>query len=237
MTDNLSNPLQSLGTNKSAIYRPKYRTRTENPSYALEGQAIARPQTPSLLDSLQALEEWRRAEESRQKGQGVRWRNEKMNQLQLYIAPSSNPTWTQLILKAGRDWEGASQGQIHFVHCVRPDQADILIDWSDKPVHGRDFEVGHTHRIVQAGDWITQAKITLLKTPEIDKHLSPQQILERFYTTALHELGHALGLEHSNHSKDIMHHRGWKNRFISPNDIRQLKDLYTQNTQLLYWLS
>lgn len=226
MTNRFSNPLHLLGSPKPGIYRPRYKARLENPSYALDAPMVRpEPAIPGLLESLQALEEWN-MQEGAGKALTVRWRPEKMGNLAVYINPLPNSRWPELLWRACQEWELATAGLVRFTRSVRPSQADIRVEWSDNAVEGRDFEVGHTHRSVQAPHWIVQATITLLKEPLIDKTLSAEQVQQRLYTTALHEAGHALGLEHSSSSKDVMHHRGWRNRQLSANDIRQLQDLY-----------
>jgi predicted Zn-dependent protease len=93
---------------------------------------------------------------------------------------------------------------------------------------GREFELGHTERNV-TDVWIRQATITLLTEPEIDRHLPPLRQKQRLYSTLLHELGHALGLEHTESKRDVMHHQGWRNLCLSLNDAHQIQALYAKN--------
>jgi hypothetical protein len=143
------------------------------------------------------------------------------------------------ILKSVLDeWHRASLGQIQF----RPlqnttDKPQIVIEWSQEPVKGRVFEVGHTRRILKpalpegfkAGrstQYIESVQITLLTHPVIDDYLTLNQQCHRLRTTLLHEIGHALGLEHSPNPVAVMHHRGWQNPTLSLHDAQALQAIY-----------
>ena len=73
---------------------------------------------------------------------------------------------------------------------------------------------------------IVSATITLIETPRIDAQLDAGQQQDRLLATLLHELGHALGLEHSPNPDDVMHHRGWRHTRLSENDRSRLRRLY-----------
>ncbi len=237
MADRFSNPWQLTGSQGSPVYRPKFRQKMANPNYALESQApVKNNDPPGIMDPLHALEEWRRLEEDQGNENVVRWHPEKAKTLAVYIQPPPKAEWGPIILQACREWESSSMGLVQLLSSVRSESADIRIEWAETAITGRDFEVGHTKCDVKYPGWITQATVTLLIQPEIDKHLSEAACNQRLYTTVLHELGHALGLEHSKNAKDIMYHQGWRNRHLTANDIERLQQLYTRPVSRLFWI-
>ena len=229
MNPNLPNNLNPLATPRTTIYRPRYRSKLASPTYSLENASSVREtDTSGLLNPFEALEAWRTDQEHRIENTAVRWHPEKLQQLAIYITPPPNDQWHLILQAACHEWEAASLGLVHFYLTVRPDQADIIIDWVSAATKGREYEVGHTRRTTHPPHWIKQVHISLLMTPEIDKQLLPKQIQRRLYTTMLHEVGHALGLEHSRNKRDIMFHQGWRNTRLTAHDIESLKNLYSR---------
>lgn len=191
------------------------------------------PQSPIM--ALDALEQWRVHDEQTAQ-QRVYWPLDKMPLTVRLMPPETgNAGMSQAeCMTVMRQWEAASQGLVRFQLVeLTAESPDILIEWRQETVLGRDFEVGHTKREVN-GKHITHATITLIVNPLIDGHLSPQRQRQRLYATLLHETGHALGLEHSESKQDVMHHRGWQRPYLSQGDIQRIQHHYGQRQALQF---
>ncbi len=179
----------------------------------------------------------------------VRWAKEAFP-LSLYVEglTSDHPVadeFETLVLDSIAEWERASGQAIQIKIADSQDRADIEILWSDTPIEGREHEVGHAKRTVNTDmvhsgysgygglsgsrhieGVITHADITLITKPVIDGELTPAQQRRRLHATILHELGHALGLNHSPAPWDAMYYQGWRNTHLSNGDIMTLRGLY-----------
>lgn len=181
------------------------------------------------LAALNALSEWR-SQEGKTAQQSVRWPLDQMP-LAVWIEPADDPRLPseKLLFATLKQWEVASEGLIRFRLMDRAiesrEAAHVEFNWSRETVKGRDYEVGHANRDVQ-GSRIRRVDITLIQEPIIDGHLTPEKRRSRLLATVLHEMGHALGLEHSENSRDVMYYRGWQLESLSANDIHRLRDLY-----------
>lgn len=182
-----------------------------------------------MMELVEELARWSQGE--RLHKSQVRWHAEAIP-LRVYLPPRDDDMAGKLLTSVLRDWEAASLGQVRFTRAVTAEGVDIALNWADEPVPGRDFEVGHTRRTLQGNNRIARVEITLLESPAIDRRLSPGRQAMRLRATLLHELGHALGLEHSGNPLDVMHHRGWQNAFLSDNDCRAIQALYQQADRL-----
>lgn len=138
-----------------------------------------------------------------QNGKVVRWDTAKMP-LKLYIHPPGNiSNWSgkhkQSVYTAMRTWTQASGGRVSFQEVHDAKQADIRVVW--KPYLGQN-RIG-VSPLKYTDDKILQADVVLTTyLPNGRTPLGDAQILN----TAIHELGHALGLQgHSPHTSDIMY--------------------------------
>jgi predicted Zn-dependent protease len=234
MTNSYNAPLPNSGQ-LPVYYRPASRTQAKNASHRLstaqKADAIERP--PSLFDAVEALEAW--SQQERQKVKSSTWQSHRLYQLRVFIEASHFNVEQQVACeKALRAWQSISQGRLQFVR-TEGDEHDISIAMTKEITLGRPYEVGHTVNQVSPKNKIMAAKIELVAEAVIDKQLEATQVNNRFYATILHEIGHALGLEHSEHEQDVMHYRGWKNTALSQGDIKAFETLYPE-TGWQFWV-
>lgn len=155
--------------------------------------------------------------------------------LSVGIAALNLPVW--LVQQALTAWETATQQGVTFKlvlseHLVS--RCDIVFYWSNQPLANTP-ENHHPHSTGQA--WlhvkpiqnkpiIIGSTIELVEHPTIDTYLPKTQQEQRLYTTLLHEIGHALGLNHGKQRNSIMHPTGWRNTVLSTEDVALFKALY-----------
>lgn len=118
------------------------------------------------------------------------------------------------------DWSALPDLPLRFELVRTTDDPDVEFRWIDRfPVS----QAGTTHRRLGADGFIDRVTVVLARF-----HADGTPMGREFRRlVALHEVGHVLGLPHSEHPGDVMH-PGNRNLEISPRDLRSLRVLYEQ---------
>ena len=170
------------------------------------------------------------------KGGVERWADNKMP-LKVFIQEDQSvlgykPEFAVALKQAFTDWSDISDGKISFVYVDKQSEAQINCGWtSDKLQLGGTKELGLTHRESQ-DDKIVLAKIdlyTFVDRPE----LRTEDLIAAAKQVDLHEIGHALGLEHSQQPYDIMYFETTPDGLefpLTPRDKSTILALYSAHT-------
>ena len=102
-----------------------------------------------------------------------------------------------LVERAMRTWTKASGGRLTLQRTLVERDANIRVHFN-----GAGGNYGETRPHMNAAGFIDAAEVAILADVPIEDQLTKQIIA---YLTALHELGHAIGLEHTTNFTDIMY--------------------------------
>jgi tetratricopeptide (TPR) repeat protein len=158
-----------------------------------------------------------------------RW-NSNMLPLRVCIQTGTNiqgfdPAFENVLRESFNDWTILSDGRIQFALVNDPNQAQVVCRWTaDKSELGGSTELGVTHSTWLANGNITHADMILLTIFDHAPH--QQDVYKRAKAVYLHEIGHALGLGHSQEPWDIMY------PLIAPSGLEFPLTLRDKNTLL-----
>ena len=137
------------------------------------------------------------------------WEN--LKSIKVYIPPKHE--YSSLMKKAFDEWESASKGKIKFLYVYSPKQAQDIVVFND----------------MFSGDELgtTTMKHQTICAP-IYKRVDGKMNATEIYAVMLHEIGHSLGLPHSNDQKALMYYQSYKGgaKSITQSDVKALYEIY-----------
>jgi hypothetical protein len=146
-----------------------------------------------------------------------RWPNRVDSAVRVWIEPSAQPGFAGIVRDAFDQWSGAGV-PVHFEFVDRARDAEISVRWTDR----LDGKTGNTVWRVDDHGWMRSSDVMLATQLRDGRPLDARALT----AIALHEVGHALGLAHSDDAHDVMAPMV-RVASLSPADRATIRLLYT----------
>lgn len=133
-----------------------------------------------------------------------RWPDRALEPLRAWIQreaqiPDWSPTYPDVAERAFEEWQNAGF-PIRFDRVLDSATADIRIEFVDRLSPQDDQRIGVATKIRDREGWIREARVTIAIHDRTGRPLPPATVAG----TARHEIGHVLGLGHSDAPTDVM---------------------------------
>lgn len=141
----------------------------------------------------------------------------------VYIPEYGN--YSNLMRKAFIAWEEKSDGLIRFKFMNRPSNSNIIVSFVDHVENcNSPHAVGCERTQFRGGNYyMSYVEIALKKKDENNSY----RPINNIYGVMLHEVGHAIGLDHSDNSDSIMYYYDLPTlQYLTKEDIRLLYKKY-----------
>ena len=128
-----------------------------------------------------------------------------------------------LMKKAFGDWESASNKTVEFEYVDTPEDAQIVVTFADKVSDVSENAVGLTYPAVGKDGYFRSARIVIAKYSDTQTiKMTNHQLMK----IMRHEIGHAIGLNHTTSPNSIMNATTNKCLDITKDDIKLLRTIY-----------